>query len=804
MLDNKYNIEEKELKWEKFWQDEGIYKFDPNSKKPTFSIDTPPPTVSGELHIGHIYGFSQADMIARFNRMQGKNLFYPLGFDNNGLPTELLVEKVNNIRAHTLPREEFTKIALDLVAGYNQKYKDLMMRAGMSCDLSLGFNTIDNRSQKTSQKSFIELAKKGIAYRENKPSPWCTKCRTSVAMFELEDKDLDSVFNYLNFKLADNSGTIPIATTRPEFLPACVGIFVNPEDKRYAHLVGKLVKVPLFEDRVVKIYADSKVGIDKGTGIVMCCTFGDQTDVEWWKEYNLELKQAIDDGGRMTDICGKYAGLKTTEARKAVIEDLQAQGYLYKQEPLTHSVKVHERCDQPIEFLTKKQWFIRTSTPELKQKWAELGNELEWHPESMKTRYMAWVNNLNQDWSISRQRYFGVPFPVWYCENCGAIKYADIKDLPVNPLSTQPKEKCACGGNFVPETDVMDTWATSSVTPQINTNWAEDEVGANKKIPMDMRFAGRDIITTWCLRTIIKAYYHQGTLPWKSLIINGWMMADKGIKISKHLSNTKMDLTQIMSTYGADVVRYFSASGAYGRDVMFNEEGLKDGYKLLNKIWNGSKFVLNFLYDYVPRMPKTILPMDRYIMHKFNEAYAKTYAFYKDVEMGYAKAEIEKFFYFFCDNYIELVKNRLYKPEIYGIEAKQSAQWACYNVLFKMLQLLGITMPHIAEEIYQTYFRQFEGEKSIHLTTLSPIQIEKENIIANGDLVIDVVSRVRQFKSENKLSLKTEIEEVTISNPDLTFIKQCEADIKAVCGIRKLNYETNNFDVKIGKIVENN
>ncbi len=804
MLDNKYNIEEKEKKWEEFWQAEGIYKFDPNSKKPTFSIDTPPPTVSGELHIGHIYGFSQADMYARFNRMLGKNLFFPLGVDNNGLPTELLVEKQKKIQAHTLPREEFAKIAQELLVSYNQKYKNLIMRAGISCDLSLGYDTIDNRSQKTSQKSFIELAKSGIAYRENKPSPWCTKCRTSVAQFELEDKDLDSVFNYLNFKLADGSGTIPIATTRPEFLPACVAIFVNPEDKRYSHLVDKLVKVPLFEDRVVKIYADSKVGIDKGTGIVMCCTFGDQTDVEWWKEYHLELKQAIDDGGRMTEICGKYAGLKTTDARKAVIEDLKAQGYIYKQDAITHSVKVHERCEQPIEFLTKKQWFIRTSTPELKQKWAELGNKLVWHPESMKTRYMSWVENLNQDWSISRQRYFGVPFPVWYCAACGKPHFADIKDLPVNPLSTEYNGKCECGSTkFVPESDVMDTWATSSVTPQINTNWFDDEKGASKKIPMDMRFAGRDIITTWCLRTIIKAYYHQGCLPWKELLINGWMMADKGIKISKHLSNSKMDLNQIMQTYGADVVRYFSASGAYGRDVMFNDEGLKDGYKLLNKIFNGSKFVLNFLYDYTPKKPSKILPVDEYVMHKFNDAYNKTISFYQDVEMGYAKAEIEKFFYFFCDNYIELVKNRLYKPEIYGEEAKQSAQWASYNVLFKMLQLLGITMPHIAEEIYQNYFRTFEKEKSIHLTVLSPIKLdENKTIIEKGDELIEVVARIRQFKSENKLSLKTEIEDVEIVSHNVDFFKLCSDDIKAVMNIKDLKFSAGEFDVKIGKIAE--
>ncbi len=806
MLDKKYNAQEKEAKWQKYWQENGIYKFDPKSSKPTFSIDTPPPTVSGKLHIGHISGFTQADMIARYHRMQGKNLFYPLGFDNNGLPTELLVEKEKKIRAHTLPREEFTQIALDLVSKYNQSYRDMMVKAGMSCDLDLGYNTIDKKSQKTSQKSFIELAKKGIAYRENKPSPWCCKCRTSVATAELEDKELDSVFNYLNFKLADGSGTIPIATTRPEFLPACVAIFVNPEDERYKNLIGKKVKVPLFEENEVTVLADSKVGIDKGTGIVMCCTFGDQTDVEWWKEYNLPLKQAIDEGGRMTEIAVKYAGMKVLEARKAVIEDLKAQGYIYKQEPIKHSVKVHERCEESIEFLSKKQWFIKTSTPELKKKWAELGDELVWHPESMNVRYMTWVNNLNQDWSISRQRYFGVPFPVWYCADCGEPIFADESDLPVNPLRDKPKtkkcSKCGCV-EFVPESDVMDTWATSSVTPQINCNWADDEEGCKKRMPMDMRFCGRDIITTWSLRTIIKAYYHQNCLPWKMLIVNGWVMADKGIKISKHLSNSKMDLQDLLSTYGADVIRYWCAIGAYGRDVMFSDDGLKDGYKLLNKLWNASKFVLSFLENYTPKKPKKILPMDRYIMHKFNDAYKRTCAQYDNVEMGYAKAEIEKFFWNFCDNYIELAKNRLYKPGIYGEDAKESAQWACYNVLFGMLKLFAITMPHITEEIYQDYFRKFEKEKSIHLCILKPIEIEKEeNIIENGDEVLEIVSKVRQFKSENKLSLKTEIENMTIQSEKIDFIKECEDDIKAVTSVRELEYKTGKFDVKIGKVIE--
>ncbi len=804
MLDKKYDFKAVEEKWQKFWQENGTYKFDRNSKKETFSIDTPPPTVSGELHIGHIAGFNQFDMFARYQRMLGKNVFYPLGFDNNGLPTELLVEKKKGVRAHTMPREDFTKMALSLVDEYNQNYRETMIKAGMSFDMSLGFNTIDARSQKTSQKSFIDLAKRGIAYRSDKPSPWCTKCRTSVATAELEDSDLDSVFNYLNFKLADGSGVIPIATTRPEFLPACGAIFVNPDDARYSAMVGKKVLVPLFGGEVT-VLTDSKVGVDKGTGAVMCCTFGDQTDVEWWREYNLPLKQAIDDGGRMTELAGKYAGLKSTEARKAIIEDLKAEGYLYKQDAITHAVKVHERCGEPIEFMAKKQWFIKTSTPELKQIWLERGNELNWHPASMKARFDAWVTNLNQDWSISRQRYFGVPFPVWYCKKCGEPVFAREEDLPINPISHKaPIDKCPkCGHDeFEPEMDVLDTWATSSVTPQINCNWAEDEEGCAKKMPMSLRPCGRDIINTWCLRTIIKAHYHQNTLPWKNLMVNGWVMADKGIKISKHLANSKMGLKEVLNSFGADVVRYWSANGAYGRDVFFSDDGIKDGAKLQNKIWNASKFVLSFLYDWTPEKPKTILPMDLYIMQKFNDAFDKTMAQYENYEMGYAKAEIEKFFWSFCDNYIEIAKNRLYKPEVYGEDAKRSAQWACFNVLFGLLQVLSITMPHITEEIYQDYFRQFKGYQSINNSVLSKIALDGENSVLNaGDEMVEIVSRVRAFKSENQISLKTQIADAEVTTNYPEFMQGVLYDLKAVNSIGGFNFKKGDLNIKFGEII---
>ena len=807
MLDKKYDFLNFDEKWKQYWIKNQIYKYGKRSNRPTFSVDTPPPTVSGALHIGHISSYTQADMYIRFQRMMGHNVFFPMGFDNNGLPTELLVEKELKVRAHTLPREEFTSMALNLVGKYNENYKNLMMTMGMSFDKDLMYNTIDNKTQKTSQKAFIELAQSGKAFRSDMPAPWCCKCRCSVANAEIEDAELSSHFNYLNFKLADGSGTLPIATTRPEFLPACVAIFVNPKDERYSSFVGKKVCVPLFEDRVVTVIADDVVGIDKGTGVVMCCTFGDQTDVEWWKKYKLPYKQAIDDGGKMTELCGKYAGLKIVEAREQIIEDLKSSGYLYKQEDITHAVKVHERCDTAIEFLTKKQWFIKTSTPELIAKWKELGSKINWHPSNMVVRYNAWVENMNQDWSISRQRYFGIPFPVWYCAKCDKPHFADIKDLPVNPLSTSYNGKCECGSTeFVPESDVLDTWATSSLTPQINTNWVDDEAGSKNRMPMDMRFCARDIINTWDLRTIIRAHYHQNSLPWKNLLVAGWVMADKHNKISKHLANAnnKMNLDFLLKNYGADVIRYWCANGAYGRDVMFSEDGFKDGYKLSNKLWNASKFVLSFLEDYSPNKPQTVLPVDNYYMHKYNQMLAEVIDLYNDAEVGFAKTRIEKFFWDFCDNYIELAKNRLYKPEVYGEHAKLSAQWASYNILLGLLKVISITMPFITEEIYQAYFAKFDGEESIHLTTLAPLAVDKcDNIIEAGDELVELVSAMRQFKSENQISLKTKIKDATVKAKNAEFIALCDYDIKAVSGIQQLNVEkADNLQVTFGEILQ--
>ncbi len=799
MLDNKYNFTDKEAKWQQYWQEKGIYKFDKNSSKPIYSIDTPPPTVNGHIHIGHIFSYSQAEFVARYKRMSGYNVFYPFGFDDNGLPTEIYVEKTHGVKAHDIGREKFRELCHSTVEELEENFKNLFISVGNSADWDLMYHTVSRDSQRLSQTSFIDLYNKGKSYCASAPALWCTRCRTSIAQSELESTEKETTFNYLKYYIDGTNDYVEIATTRPELLCACDCVFVNPKDKKNAHLLKKRIRIPLY-DFTVPVHADDKVDMEKGSGVVMCCTFGDQTDAQWFKKYNLEYKQAIDDGGRMTELAGKYAGMKVRECRTAIIEDLQSQGYMIKQENLTHQVSIHDRCGTETEINLKRQWFIKTL--ENKNEWKRLGDEINWYPNFMKSRYTDWVDNLIMDWCISRQKYFGVPIPVWYCKHCGEPIIARIEDLPVNPLTDSPKCKCRCGSNeFEPEIDILDTWATSSITPLINTKWNVDDKMFKKLYPMSLRPNAHDIIRTWDFYTIVKGFYHTNTKPWDNIMISGFVMADKGQKISKSKSNAKQSTADFIKQYSADVVRYWTATGSLGRDIIQSEDTLKNGAKLVNKIYNAGKFIWQFLQDYSPRNIE-LLPMDKWIISKFNKMFVNFKNYFEKYEIGLAMGELESFFWNFCDNYIEIAKNRLYKPEIYGEQAKESAQFTCYTVFLKMLTLFAIYLPHITEEIYQNTYLQNEKIISIHKFELSSILTnETDSIIKNGDLVVDIVSKIRQFKSENKLSLKTEIDNVTITAPNLDFIRQCEADIKAVTSVHELKYENGELDVKIGNII---
>ncbi len=789
MLEKKYDFKEKEKKWQEYWQENKIYKFNENCKKPIFSIDTPPPTVNGKIHIGHIFSYSQAEFIARFKRMTGYNVFYPFGFDDNGLPTELLVEKEKNLKAYTVSREEFSKMCLETVDKYEKEFKDLFISVGNSADWSLMYHTVSPECQKASQLSFLDLYKKNKVYYDNAPALWCTKCHTAIAQSELESEEKSSTFNYLKFYLENSNDYIEIATTRPELLCACDCIFVNPKDEKRQSLIGKKVRVPLY-NYYVPILSDDKVDMEKGTGIVMCCTFGDQTDTQWYKKYKLELKIAIDDYGYMTDIAGKYKGLKIKAAREQIIEDLKAQDLLIKQDPIKHQVSVHERCGTEMEIKLKKQWFIKTL--ENKDKWLELGDKINWHPNFMKSRYVDWVQNLMMDWCISRQKYFGVPFPVWYCKDCGEIIVADENDLPVNPLTSKPKHKCPkCGGtNYEPEKDILDTWATSSITPQINTRWNISDEFYKKMMPMTLRPNAHDIIRTWDFYTIVKSYYHSNIIPWQNVMISGFIMASQGEKISKRKGNANTDPIKLISTYSADVIRYWTATGSLGRDIIFNEDKFKIGARLVNKLYNASKFVWLFIENYAPKENTKLKQIDKWILSKFAEMQKKFINYFEKYEVGLAMNELESFFWNFCDNYIELVKVRLYNPEIYGNEAKESAQYACFYCLFEMLKMFGIYLPHITEEIYQNTYKTLIGALSLHQLQLDAPKVkEDKGLNTNGDEVCQIVSQVRGFKTDNKISLKTKLEKIIISSPNIEFIKQCESDIKDATSALEIIYE---------------
>lgn len=795
MLESKYNFLESEPKWQKFWQEEGIYKFDKNSNKKIFSIDTPPPTVSGKIHIGHIFSYSQAEFVARYKRMKGFNVFYPFGFDDNGLPTERLVEKEFKIKAHEVSREEFRDKCMEVAKRYEEEFKNLFISAGNSADFSLCYSTVSPRVQKISQKSFLNLVRSGEAYYGEKPAIWCPECRISIAQAELESKDIESSFNHLKFNLSDGSGYLEIATTRPEMLCACVCVFVNPEDERFKSYVGKKVIVPLYNFEV-EILTDDKAAIDKGTGVVMCCTYGDETDLYWQEKHNLPRKIAIDDGGRMTELAGKYQGLKIKAAREQIVEDLKAAGLLIKQEPIVHAVSTHERCGTPMEINVKKQWFIKLV--DHKEEFLERGRQISWHPDFMKSRYFNWVENVDRDWCISRQRYFGVPIPVWYCKDCGEIILPNDEDLPVNPLTDSPKGPCPkCGSsNFVGESDIFDTWQTSSITPQINCHWGEDDEFYKKLMPMSLRPNAHDIIRTWDFYTIAKSHFHSNSLPWENVMISGFVMANKDEKISKSKSNSKLSPEALLKEKGADVTRYWASTGSLGRDIIFSEEEFKNGAKLVNKIWNASRFVLSLLDGYSPKKTK-LYPMDSYIMQKYNEMLSKFEDYFEKYEIGLAIGELEKFFWNFCDNYIEIAKKRLYNPDIYGQEATDSARFASYNVLLGMLKLFAIYLPHITEEIYQAYFREFEGEKSIHLTQIEKLDIEPDQKILNaGEEAVEVVSKIRAFKSENNLSLKEPLNlvEVVGYSGELELFKE---DLMAVGSIENLKFENGEREVKI-------
>ena len=799
MLDKKYNSLEKEEKWLNYWKENKIYEFKPDQRK-VYSIDTPPPTVNGKIHIGHIFSYSQAEMIARYKRISGYNVFYPFGFDDNGLPSERLVEKEQGKKAHEIGRENFSKLCYETTDKYEAEFQDLFSKLGVSTDWSMHYKTVSPSTIKISQNSFLDLIEKGHCYHKESPALWCNECLTSIAQAELETKTIKTTFNYVNFETVEDGEKFTIATTRPELMPAIVCVFVNPNDEKNKHLIGKTAHIPVINVDV-PIMGDEKVAIDKGTGIVMCCTFGDQTDIEWWKKYNLPLKYIFTNDGKIIDSVPNYGGLKIKEARKQIVNDLQAGGYIVKIEELEHEVQTHERCGREVEYTVMKQWFIDIMSH--KEDFLRIGNEINWYPSHMHNRYEEWVNNVAWDWCISRQRYFGVPFPVWYCKECGEPIFASKEQLPVNPLTdTPPVEKCSkCGcKEFIPESDVMDTWATSSVTPLINMKYGEKDNYESILKPMSLRSNASEIIRTWDFYTIVKSYYHFGIRPWDNVMISGFVMANKGEKISKSKGNSKVEPLDLIKQYSADVVRYWAASGRLGTDITYSEETLLRGKKLVNKVWNVSKLIQMHLQDYQDKDFDDFEYVDKWILGNFIKMEKEYIKYLDNYEIGLALNILEKFFWNFCDNYIEIVKHRLYRPEEFGEKARYSGQKTVYMLLYKLLQDFSVFFPFITEEIYQDIYHDM---KSIHITEIKPLNYSFDDEMLNGDLMCEIISAVRGEKSSNNLSLKTAVKELDIdcSAGIKDAIKQSEKDFKATLFIEKLILNDIEKDYKINKVV---
>jgi valyl-tRNA synthetase len=792
-LAKRYNPATAEPRLQAAWAEAGVLEFRADLDAPVYSIDTPPATVSGHLHLGHCYSYSHTDFIARFWRMNGYNVFYPMGFDDNGLPTERLVERWEGVRATEIGRQAFIHRCLEVSQKAEADYRGLWQRLGLSIDWRYSYRTIDELSRRAAQLSFLELYRKGLAYRREAPAIWCPECGTAIAQAELADLERKSVFYTLAFKL-ENSETLEIATTRPELLPGCVAIFVHPDDARFRHLVGRQARVPYF-DHEVPVLEDRDADPEKGTGVVMCCTFGDTADVAWWYTHVLPLRLAIDRTGHLTGLAKEFAGLPVAEARQRIAGALDACGLLLDQRAVDQSIRIHERCDTPVEYIIAQQWFIRVL--DHKERLLDAGARVNWHPQHMHARYREWVKNLDWDWCISRQRYYGVPFPIWYCEKCGSVMTADDGQLPIDPSERGPDRACDCGGtSFRPEEDVMDTWATSSLTPQIAGQRLSNPALYEKVFPYALRPQAHEIIRTWAFYTIVKSQYHFDTLPWSNAAISGWGVAPMGEgKISKSRGGGPMPPLEMIERYSADAVRYWAASTGPGKDAIIDEEKIKMGAKLVTKLWNVARFSQRFLAEgkslEADGEHPALSPADRWILASTQRVIVRATESLLKYDYAAAKSEAEVFFWRdVADNYLEMAKVRLYSD---GAETQEGARYTLRHVLLATLKLFAPFIPHVTEEIYLGLFSALDdkGAESIHVSRwpAPDPRFESEAMQAFGDTLVTIATTVRRYKSENSLPLGTEITVLQLATTDAdqaNLLQAASLDIKSVTRARNI------------------
>jgi valyl-tRNA synthetase len=725
--------------------------------------------------------YSQMDFVARYRRMKEGSVFYPFGTDDNGLPTERLVEKLKGVKSKEMGRAEFIKLCIKTLEEVTPDCVKDFSDLGISADYDLKYSTIDEHSQKVSQKSFIELLKKGEVYHKEFPTIWCCECQTAVAQAELEDKELPSKFSTLKFKVKETGKELLIATTRPELLGACVAVFVNSEDKRAKELKGKRAIVPLFNHEV-PILEDESAQLDKGTGLLMVCSYGDKFDVEAINKHGLKPRVIFDKTGKLN--CERYAGLPIKVARKETLKDLAETELIAEQKDIKHNVNVHDKCGSEIEFIPTKQWFIKVL--DKKEELIKRGKEIVWYPEYMHKRYENWVLGLDWDWNISRNRHFGVPIPAWECEECGEIITPKESELPVDPIEV--KKFCPkCKKEAKAEIMVLDTWATSSLTPQI-TATLEGAKGLIK-VPFSLRPQGHDIIRTWAFYTIVKSLMHENSIPWKEIMISG-NVAMNGEKMSKSKGNV-VNPRIILDSYGSDALRFWAAGSKLGEDLDYIEKDLLGGKKFVTKLWNATKFVFMSLNDFDGTKPKKFEKVDELFLEKLNSLVKTCTESFEVNEFSKVKMNVETFFWSsFCDNYLEIVKNRVYNAT--G-DKKKSAQYVLYNSLLTIVKLMAPIMPFITEEVYQEYFKKTEKNASVHVSewpkfsTHAGVSPEGQKEIASDelDVMYEVLTAIRHAKSVAQKSMKAEII-LTLEKDKIKSMKDVIDDLKAVVSAKEI------------------
>ncbi|MBU7043615.1 MAG: valine--tRNA ligase [Theionarchaea archaeon] len=762
-----YNPAEMERRIQQFWEDEEIFTFQKDIDKPIYSIDTPPRTLSGTIHMGHAMSYSQMEFIARYKRMRGFNVFFPMGFDDNGLATERYVEQKYGVSAKDMSRDDFIELCLKETVIGGEYFRKIWTLLGISCDWSTLYSTIDEHCRRVAQKSFIDLFEMGRLERKEDPITWCPLCETAIAQAELEDKTEETLLTTIQFSCEGHS--LPIATTRPEFIAACVAVVVHPKDHRYTALPGKLARVPLY-GHAVPIIADEKVDMNFGTGIVMVCTFGDKTDVEWWRDHHLDTRIIITENGRLNELSGPYEGFTISEGREKILQDLEEKGLIITQEKLEHTLNAHERCHTPIEFIIVKQWFAKVL--DVKEELIEKGKQVHWYPEYMGKRYESWVENLRWDWCISRQRYYGIPFPLWYCADCGTVILAREEDLPVDPVKDRPSGPCECGcTDFIPERDVLDTWFTSSHTPQIAARWGESDSLMDKVFPMNLRSQAHDIIRTWAFYTIYKAMIHHDMVPWYDAMISGHGLDEQGKAMHASVGNVVLP-TEMTDKYSSDAVRYWASEAKLGEDVLFKERDVVKGYKLCVKLWNAAKLIAPHLkkISYFP----PLRAVDEWILTRLDRVIQEATGYFDEYEYSRGKnlAEIS-FWHEFCDNYLEIVKYRLYG------EKDEAVLYTLYQAYLTYLKLFSPYIAHITEELYQILYRDWEGEKSIHLSSWpEPFAIPENE---RGQIIVDIISTLRRWKSDQGIPLNRELPTITLyTDRDL-------GDLQDICGAMNIS-----------------